>query len=606
MARLQRSNPFGAPRLRPTPPRREPQPPPKLQAPPPESPADTIGRHMRWQVLIVLGGLLLLTTILSFSTFTVTTVLVPDRGGVYREGIAGMPRYLNPLLCDSSEADLDLCNLLFRGLTTIDKHGRVIPDLAAEWEITEENLVYTFRLRPDQYWHDGVPITADDVLFTIGILQDPEVYSLPDLTGLWRSVEVTRLNDLTVQFRLAEPFTPFLDYTSIGLLPQHLWQHEPAAELATKSLLSAPIGSGPYKVVQSASSFIRLEPSPYSSSPTRPYIPAIEFIFYPDHASLFAAFIDGEIDGVSKVLVQDINEAALRDDMMLFSSIQSEYLTILFNLDNPSVPFLQEKAVRQALHYGLNRQRLVDEVLAGQGIVAHSPMPPENWAYHPGVQRYTYDRERASQLLDEAGWVDTNGDGVRDNDGHSLRFLLYTNDDPVRVAISERIAADWRAIGVDAQPVPVTFAGLVSDFLNPRRFDAALIGWELTGDPDPYPLWHSTQASGGGQNYTGWSHEEADEIMEEARAIVDETARRNLYIRFQDIFAEETPAILLYYPVYTYGVRDRVHNVQIGVLNKPVDRFDTFDEWYILTRRVPANQAPSNTPPTPPAALITR
>lgn len=561
---------------------------------------------MRWQVLIVLAGLLLLTTILSFSTFTVSTVLVPERGGVYREGIAGAPRYLNPLLCDASEADLDLCSLLYRGLTTIDKQGRVIPDMAAGWEISEDELVYTFRLQPDQFWHDGVPVSAGDVIFTLGILQNPDVYSLPDLTGLWRSIEISQLDELTVEFRLPEPFTPFLDYTSMGLLPRHIWESEPAAELATKSLLSAPIGSGPYKVVESAASYIRLEPSPYFTAPTHPYISAIEFVFYPDQASLYSAFVNDEIDGISKILAQDLQEAAERDDLMLFSSVQSEYLSIILNLDNPGVPFLQDKNVRQALYYGLDRQRLIDQVLNGHGIVAHSPMPPDNWAYHAGVYQYQYNRERASQLLDEAGWVDTNADGVRDKDGQSLRFLLYTNDDPMRVAIAERIAADWRAIGIDVQTAPVTFAGLVSDFLNPRRFDAALIGWALTGDPDPYPQWHSTQTVGGGQNFSSWSHEEADQIMEQARAIVGEEERRALYARFQDIFVEESPAILLYYPVYTYGVRDRVHNVQIGVLNKPVDRFDTFHNWYISTRRVPANQVPGNTPPTPPAALIIR
>src|SRR5690606_37204408 len=117
-----------------------------------------------------------------------------------------------------------------------------------------------------------------------------------------------------------------------------------------------------------------------------------------------------------------------------------------------------------------------------------------------------YDPAQAIQLLESAGWVDTDGDGIREKEGQSLRFLLYSNDDPLRQALIERIAADWRTIGVDATPTPVTFAGLVADFLNPRRFDAALIGWELSGDPDPYPLWHSTQAEGGGQNYSGWAN----------------------------------------------------------------------------------------------------
>jgi peptide/nickel transport system substrate-binding protein len=181
--------------------------------------------------------------------------------------------------------------------------------------------------------------------------------------------------------------------------------------------------------------------------------------------------------------------------------------------------------------------------------------------------------------------------------------LLYANDDPTRQAIIEQIAADWRAIGVEAVPTPVTFAGLVSDFLNPRRFDAALIGWELSGDPDPYPLWHSTQAEGGGQNYSSWANEDADALLEQARAVHDEDQRRILYWRFQEVWAEDAPALLLYHPVYTYGVRDRVHNVQIGALNQPAERFATFADWYILTRRVPANQAPPAVPPTPPGNM---
>jgi peptide/nickel transport system substrate-binding protein len=266
------------------------------------------------------------------------------------------------------------------------------------------------------------------------------------------------------------------------------------------------------------------------------------------------------------------------------------------------VAFLQEKPVRQALYHGLDRQRLINEVAAGQGIIAHSLLLPENWAYNPHVKQYDYNPELAERLLTEAGWVDGDGDGIREKDGQALRFLLYANDDPARLALIEQIATQWRAIGVEAVPTPVSFAGLVADFLNPRRFDAALIGWELTGDPDPYPLWHSTQAAGGGQNYSGWANTEADALLEQARAITGEEERRALYARFQEIFAEEAPALLLYYPVFTYGVNSRVNNVQIGSLNQPPERFATFADWYIRTRRVPANQVPSAAPPTAPGS----
>jgi peptide/nickel transport system substrate-binding protein len=206
-------------------------------------------------------------------------------------------------------------------------------------------------------------------------------------------------------------------------------------------------------------------------------------------------------------------------------------------------------------------------------------------------------------LLDEAGWIDSNGDGIRDKNGVPFEFLLYAGDEAVQTALIERISQDWQQVGVRAVPTPVSFAGLLSDFLVPRKFSAALLNWETPGDPDPYQLWHSTRAEGGGQNYAVWRNEQADEIMEQARTIINESERRRLYWQFQDIFADELPGLILYYPVYTYGVSQRVHNVQIGSLNNPSERFADFAEWYIVTRRVPANQVPTAVPPTPPGGL---
>ena len=283
---------------------------PSRQPVAPTSPTVSIGRHIRWQIVLALSGILLLATLLGYSTYSITTVLVPDRGGVFREGVVGNPEYLNPLLCDATDVDLDLCTLLYRGLTKIEKDGTVVPDLAAGWTISE-GVDYTFRLMPDQFWHDGHPVTADDVLFTIGVLQNPDVFSLPDLTSLWRTVNVEKLDDLTVRFHLSEPFTPFLDYTSIGLLPAHIWQGTPAAELATKPLDATPIGNGPLRVVETAADHIRLEPSPYYRG-DRPYISALELRFFPDLGSLFTAFEQGEVDGVSHIAAQDMEAATAR------------------------------------------------------------------------------------------------------------------------------------------------------------------------------------------------------------------------------------------------------------------------------------------------------
>ena len=258
--------------------------------------------------MLALVGVALLALVLGYSTYSVTTVLVPDRGGVFREGVAGNPKYLNPLLCDATDVDMDLCALLYRGLTRIDKNGRVVGDLAAGWTISE-GVEYVFRIKPDQYWHDGQPVTADDVMFTVGVLQDPEVYSLPGLTSLWRSVQAEKVDDLTVKFTLSEPFTPFLDYTSIGLLPAHIWRGTPAADLTSMPLNVTPIGNGPLRVVETAADHIRLEPSPYYRE-GRPYLSALDLRFYPDHASLFPAFENGEIEGVRQILMSDLPDGS--------------------------------------------------------------------------------------------------------------------------------------------------------------------------------------------------------------------------------------------------------------------------------------------------------
>ena len=565
------------------------------------APTDSLGRHLRWQVLLACLGLLALVSLLGYSTYAVTMILVPDRGGVFREGVVGNPRYLNPFVCDRNEVDEDLCTLLFRGLTRIDQHGRVVPDLASDWTITDEK-VYTFRLRQDQYWHDGRPVTADDVLFTLGILQNPDVVEIPNLAILWRTVNVEKVDDYTVRFTLSAPFSPFLDYTSIGLLPQHIYGNVPATDLAGKPLNGTPIGSGALMIEMMAADRIRLKPSPFYAG-ISPYISALEFHFYPDHPSLLTGYMADQIDGIGRILPAEFPVAAAQDDLALFSAIQARFLSITFNMDNANVPFFGDKAVRQALYYGVDRDGLVKEVAAGLGVVAHSPLLPENWAYNAQIPQYTYNPDQAKQLLDSAGWVDSDGDGVRDKNGTPLQFLLYSSDEALQTALIQRIASDWQAIGVKAVPTPISFVSLMSDFLQSRTFDAALTVWDIPGDPDQYWLWHSTQIEEGGLNYAGWRNDEVDELLQKGRSITNETERKALYGRFQQIFAEDAPALLLYYPVYTYGVNKRVQNVQIGPLNRPAERFVSFSDWYIVTRRVPSNQAPTSAPPTPPSSM---
>lgn len=545
-----------------------------------------MARTYRWQVLIALLGAVLLIGLLGLASYNYTTVLIPARGGVYREGIAGSPLHLNPLLSTFNLVDQDIDALIFRALARFDERGRVVPDLAEEWQISGDGRRYTVRLRPGQRWQDGVPITSEDVLFTFRTLQHPEFPGDPTIAEFWRSVTIEKVDELTVRFVLSEPLAPFLDELTTGLLPAHIWQAVEDIALMDRSRLNTrPVGNGPFQVQALDAISMTLVPNPYFPGP-QPYLDAVNIRFYPDDASVLEAYRNGEVDGVGRILPQDLPMAEKIEDMHLYFSPVPGYVAILFNLRNPNTPFFAEKEVRQALLHALDRQALIDRFLNGMGLIAHTPILPNTWAYTDQVTQYPYDPDRARALLDRAGWVDRDGDGVRERDGRPLRFLLHGDDDPARAGMLTAIAAYWRQIGVEAVPKPVTFAGLVGDFLVPRTFEAALVSWRLYGDPDPYPLWHSTQIEEG-QNYAGWDNGRADELIEAARRTHDPNRRITLYHEFQRLFADELPALLLYHPVYAFGVRDTVKGVAVGPLHRPGDRHRTLANWYVRVRRVP-------------------
>ena len=474
---------------------------------------------MRWQAVIALLGLLLIVALLSYAAYTYTSDVVPARGGVFIEGVAGNPQYINPVLCQYSQVDRDLCALIYNGLLKFDERGNLQPDLAETWQVSPNSDVYTFTLRADARWQDGLRITADDVLFTVETLQDPALPVLPDLAALWQTVIAEKVDERTVVFRLPEPYAPFPDYTTIrwfGVLPKHYWQHYDRRQMVQARLNTQPIGSGPFRVTEIDARHVRLEPNLRAFDQV-PYLDALEFRFFPNYQSILAAQASGEVQGVSRILPENMAEAEARSDLQLFTSPLAGYTLILFNLDTPNAPFLAQQEVRQALAYGIDRKRLLEDVIPGQGVIAYSPMLPGTWAYNPDVPRYNYNPDKARQMLAEAGWKDTDGDGVRDRDGAKMEFILLTDDAPSSVAMAQAISADLGQIGVRAVPQPVSFAGMVSDFLVPRKFAAAIVTWELIGDPDPYPFWHSSQISPNGQNYGGWQNRRADELMEQAR-----------------------------------------------------------------------------------------
>lgn len=562
-----------------------------------------MSRTVRWQALLIAVGMALVGTLLTYLAIEYTVEEIPTIGGTYVEGVAGTPRAINPLLSAYNEVDRDLCALVFDGLTRFDTHGEVVPALARSWDVSPDGLSYVFHLRSGVRWHDGVLFDADDVLFTVGLLQDPDYPGPPDVGALWRTVRVERQDSYTIRFTLviSQPFAPFLDYTTVGILPAHLLAETRAADLPGLDFNLGPVGTGPFQVAEieatgGAITSILMERNPryYGDGPM---LERLRFRFYPSQQSTFGAYQAGEVEGVSQVTLENRAqaEAEMQEALELYAAQMSRQVLIFLNLGRPNdLPFFQELEVRQALLYGLDRQGLIERVLGGWGLPAHSPLIAGNWAYDANVRQYAYDPSRARVMLDQTGWQMSWATLVRSRNDVPLAFTLLASTDPVQTAVAQEVARQWAEIGV--QVTVVTASPLdVRAALEQRNYQAALVELHLPGDPDPYPLWHQTQITGG-QNYAGLDHRRMSEILEAARINVDRAQRIALYREFQDLFTQEVPAILLYHPVYTYGVSDRVRGVQIGPLMFPADRFATVTEWYVTTRRVIRSQAELYTP----------
>jgi peptide/nickel transport system substrate-binding protein len=561
-------------------------------------------KKLRWQILVVLVTLVVVGALLFIQRPSAVTTILPQpaSGGIYTEALVGSFARLNPVLDWNNDADRSVDALIFSGLIKFNARGDPQPDLAESWGVSQDGTVYNISLRRTALWQDGQPVTIDDVLFTLGLLRSQFSPYPADIRAMWDEVQVRQLDDYTLQFILPEPFAPFLDYLSFGLLPKHLLETLPADQLANSDFNLQPVGTGPYKLDsltvengQVTGVVLAISENYYGQ---KPYIEQIVFQYYPTARAALDAYNAGEVLGISNITPDLVTDACSNATLNCYTSRQPRLTMILFNLKNDNVPFFQDKNIRRALLLGLNRQRMVDTVLNGQGVIADSPLLSGTWAYYSGIVRVEYDPNSAENMLKVAGYTRPPDGAVRAKDGVALSFTLLYPDDPVHASLALEIQRDWASIGVQVVIQAVPYGALVNDNLASRNYQAALIDLNLdrAPDPDPYPFWHQSEAAAG-QNYSQWDNRPASEYLEQARVITDPAVRARLYRNFQVIFNKETPAILLFSPVYTYGVDIRVNGVQLAPIFDVSDRLKTISDWYLLTRR--AVEATQQATPAP-------
>ncbi len=505
--------------------------------------------------------------------------LVPAVGGEYSEALIGTPQLINPLYASLSDVDADLSRLIFSGLMKYDPKDGLVLDLAESYDLSDDGLTYTFVLRENARWHNGDPVTVNDVVTTFSMMQDPS-YKSP-LSVTFKDVRVEEVDERTVQFVLTEPFSPFLSALTAGIIPGQIWDFVPAKNATLAEANLQPLGSGPYKFdkfskdrLGNIRSYTLVRNQDYYDESAK--ISRLTFRFYPDAMSAVDALSKKNVDGVSFVPSEAEALFARDRDVTLLHPLLPQYTALFFNQVRNSL--LKDLDVRQALAMAIDRQALVATVLNNEAKVVDTAILPGMIGASDNVKEPGFDFQAAKASI-EAVKAKLPADS-------KLALTLTTIDNPEFTAVAEFVRQAWSALGIEVTIVTVGVDKLQSEVLKERSYDVLLSGELLGADPDPYPFWHSSQVDYPGLNIALYANRDADKLIEKARAKSDPAARAEAYQQFQALLNDELPAIFLYQPSYTYAISSTVKGVEIPAILTPADRFAQINKWYLKTKRV--------------------
>ncbi len=536
---------------------------------------------------IAVVGIVFALALLGYRLLLSHQTRIPTVGGNYTEGLVGTPQYLNPLYAVTSDTDTDLTRLLFSGLVRWDSTNGIVPDIASGYTVSDDQKTYTFTLRDNAMWHDGEPLTAEDAVFTIHAIQNPD-YRSP-LAVSFGGVGVEAIDDHTVVFTLAEPFAPFLSTLTVGIIPAHLWDDVPPQSAPLALINRQPVGSGPYmfkKFTKDQRGTLRTMTLERNKDFYRgaPYINTLTFNFYNSTTELTDAVRNKNVEGAGFIPLEAARSLSSDRGLHILSPSLPQFTAVFFNQSHSSI--VADYRIRTALNQSIDRNAIVTETLGGQGAAITSPILPNMTGYDVAAGAVAFDVSAASATLDAAGWTLPEGGAIRAKNTTALSFTLTVVDIAPLRSLSELLKAQWAAIGADVTLAYVDTNTLQNDTLKNRSYDALLTG-ELYGiDPDPYPFWHSSQVSFPGLNLAEFSNRKADDAIEKARTTTDITVRGESYHTLASLIADDLPAIFLYEPTYTYVTTAKIKNIVLPSITAPADRFANITDWYIKTRKV--------------------
>lgn len=542
----------------------------------------------------VVGWLLLLTLLMgvtvvqlrALSTHYLTPVPAP--GGVYTEGIIGSFTNANPLFAVSG-LDGAVSQLVFSSLLKYDSDGKLEGDLAESWNVDETGKVYTVKLRSGVTWHDGTPLTAEDVVFTYHTIQNPDAQS--PLFNSWRDVKVAAKDGSHLTFTLPNTLASFPHSLTNGIVPRHVLARIPADQLRADRFNTAePIGSGPFmwetvevsgETPETRQERIALRGNAdYHLGATQ--IQRFIIKTFRSETVMIDSFKNKDLNAMSGL--STVPDTLADDADVTAHSMPLNGSVMVFFKTTEGV--LADKTVRQALVRAANTGKIVD-ALPYTTTKSDSPLLKGQLGYDASLTQLSFDQQAANRLLDEAGWV-RGEDGVRQKDGRQLSFTLKAPNSSEFTTVTKLLKDMWREIGVRVEVDQPSDSDLQS-LLSLHQYEAVIYSISIGNDPDVFAFWHSSQAdvrSNNRLNFSEYNSAAADQALEGGRTRTESELRAVKYQPFLKAWREDAPALALYQPHYLYVVRGRLQGLETSAMNSPLDRYANVHNWTIRSEKV--------------------
>jgi len=559
--------------------------------------ANLIGRfdrllHVRrfalgWLGLVVLVTFCVIVQTLALSAYYQTVRPVP--GGIYNEGIVGTYSNASPLFATGS-VDMAVSRLLFAGLLKYDNQNQLVGDLASSYSVDQTGKHYVVKLRPGLTWQDGKPLTAEDVVFTYHLIQNPDVRS--PLLPSWQNITVTAPDKQTVDFDLPNAFSAFPYSLVSGIVPEHILAGVPAAQVRSDAFnTTQPVGAGPFawQAIQTSTTtdpaksvtLIALKPFTGYAGGT-PKLDGFVLHAFGSKETMIHAFQKRDINAMTGL--DSVPEALRKEDDINTTSFPSTAAVMAFFRTSSGV--LADAQVRQALVQGTDTSAILNQLGYVTRPVREALLQGQ-LGYNPKYAQAPYDLAAANATLDKAGWL-RGPNSIRAKNGQALSFRLYAEDTGENSRTARLLAKDWAALGADVTPVLQALPDFQTT-LEFHTYDALLYGISIGVDPDVYAYWDSSQAdirSTARLNFSEYKSSTADTSLEAGRTRLSPALRTIKYAPFLQAWQTDAPAVGLYQPRFLYITRGQVYGLADHTLNVDTDRYDSVTNWEIHTAKV--------------------